>query len=138
MNENAFNSLGLKNTKNRQKILDSLTAFDYPVTAEELFYSFKMKDINLSTIYRTLNLFVEKGLVKKEINADKENVFSLVKEKDEHILVCTSCHKKVILNFCPYHDANKKIEEQTGYLIQDQNTEIYGLCSQCQKKQHEH
>ncbi len=133
MNKNAFEMTGLKKTKNREKILSALEKIDFPITAEELFYSFKQKDINLSTVYRTLNSFVEAGLVKREINANKENVFSLLKDKDEHVLVCTSCHKKVVLNFCPYHEANELIQSKTGFVLQDQNTEIYGLCPDCQK-----
>lgn len=137
MNENAFEHTGLKRTKNRQFILDVLEKYSYPVTAEEIFYSFKKKDINLSTVYRTLNAFEEAGLVKREVNDKKENVFSLIKDEDQHILVCTKCHKRVPLEGCPYHHVNEEIEKETGFVLQDQNIEIYGVCPDCQKKKHE-
>lgn len=137
MNENAFEHTGLKRTKNRQLILDVLEKYSYPVTVEEIFYSFKKKDINLSTVYRTLNAFEEAGLVKREVNDKKENVFSLIKDEDQHILVCTKCHKRVPLEGCPYHHVNEEIEKETGFVLQDQNIEIYGVCPDCQKKKHE-
>lgn len=134
MNELTFEKTGLRSTKSRRIIYEELKKFSYPVTAEEVFYSFKKKTLNLSTVYRTLNAFASSGLVKKEINAKKENVFSLYSDEDSHVLVCTSCHKRVPLNGCPYHEVNEAIEKETGFVIQDQNIEIYGLCPDCRKK----
>lgn len=134
MNENAFEHFGLKKTKNRELILKALEKQSHPVTAEELFFSFKKKDINLSTVYRTLNTFEQAGLVHREVNENKENIYSLQQEEDSHILVCTKCHKRVPLQGCPYHEVNEEIEKMTGFLLKDQNIEIYGLCPECQKK----
>ncbi len=134
MLEETFRNHGLKVTKSRIAIYKALEKKDYPCTAEELSKDIIDEDINLSTIYRTLNSFTEKGLVKLEVNERKENVFSLEKDEDKHILVCKCCHKRVPIEGCPYHKVNKKIEKETGFLIEDQNTEIYGLCPDCQKK----
>lgn len=134
MFEELFKKHGLKVTKSRLAIYEALEKKEYPCTAEELSKDMKEEDINLSTIYRTLNSFKEKGLVKLEVNEKKENVFSLEKDEDKHILVCKKCHKRIPLNGCPYHSVNERIEKETGFLIEDQNTEIYGLCPDCQKK----
>ena len=53
---------GLKRTKSRIAILGVLSKASLPMTAEDIFYGLKTKDINLSTVYRTLNSFVEAGL----------------------------------------------------------------------------
>lgn len=135
MKENAFINNGLKRTKNREKILSILKEAKNPLTAEDIFYSFQKKDINLSTIYRCLNTFEKKGMVKREINSNKENVFSLSNEEDNHILVCVKCHKRIPLKGCPFHEVNEKIESETGFHIQDQNIELYGLCKDCKKEE---
>lgn len=122
---------GLKSTKPRIDILKILEHANNPLTAEEIFSRLNNKDINLSTVYRTLNTFKENNIVKKEVNKKKENIFSLVGE-DNHILVCVKCHKKMVLKGCPYHEANEELEKETGFLIQDHNTEIYGVCPDCQ------
>ena len=134
MLEETFRNHGLKVTKSRIAIYKALEKKDYPCTAEELSKDIIDEDINLSTIYRPLNSFTEKGLVKLEVNERKENVFSLEKDEDKHILVCKCCHKRVPIEGCPYHKVNKKIEKETGFLIEDQNTEIYGLRPDWQKK----
>ena len=123
----------LKVTKPRKEILYILERASTPLTAEDIYSCLKDKNINLSTVYRTLNTFEEAHIVKKEINHNKENIFSIEGE-DSHILVCVKCHKAVKLDDCPYHEANEKLEKETGYHIHDHNTEIYGICPDCQNK----
>ena len=123
----------LKRTPSRIEILSVLEKASTPLTAEEIFKLLKKKDIDLSTIYRTLNIFAEANIVKKEINNNKENIFSLVKNEDKHILVCVKCHKTVVIDDCPYHEANEKIERETGFTINDHTTEIYGICPDCKQ-----
>lgn len=132
MNEEVFQKHHLKKTKVRKAVYAVLEKAKHPLTAEEVFSLIQEDGFDLSTVYRTLNTFAEAGLLKKEINEEKENIFAL--EKDEHILVCTECHKRIPLEGCPYHEVNEEIAKETGFLIQDQNTEIYGLCPDCQKK----
>ncbi len=134
MKENAFETHNMKKTPNRERILSMLKKSSHPLSAEDIFYSFRKKDINLSTIYRCLNAFEKNGLIKREVNEKKENVFSIVDEKDNHILVCVKCHKRIPLTGCPFHEVNEKIEKETGFQIQDQNIELYGLCKECRDK----
>ena len=124
---------GLKSTKPRIEILKILEEANSPLTAEEIFSRLNNKDINLSTVYRTLNAFEESHLVKKEINKNKENIFSLEGE-DSHVLVCVKCHRTIPLKGCPYHEANEELEKETGDVIEDHSTEIYGVCPDCQNK----
>lgn len=136
MAQNMLEKFGLKKTKPRLAILNVLEKTQLPLTADEVFFALKNKDINLSTVYRTLNAFVDSGLAKKEVNKDKENIFLLVRDEhdDHHILVCVKCHKVVPLKGCPYHEANEAIESETGFAIEDHNTEIYGVCPDCQNQ----
>lgn len=134
MNESAFELSHLKKTKSRVLIYNILQESSFPLTVEDISNKIKDSSIDLSTIYRTLTTFEKHQLIKKEVNNQKENVYSLLSNKDEHVLVCKICHRRITLNECPYHEVNKKIEEKTGFLIQDQNIEIYGVCPQCQKK----
>ena len=131
---NLLASKGLKVTRSRLNVLRVLSASSFPMTAEAVYEKLNQEGFNLSTVYRTLNTFVESGIAKKEVNVDKENVFSLDSEEDAHVLVCVKCHKKTPLKGCPYHEANEAIEEETGFAILDHSTEIYGVCPDCQKE----
>lgn len=124
----------LKKTPAREEILHVLASSNRPLTAEEVSSLLKGRH-DLSTVYRNLNSFVQKGICKSEISHNKETLYSLVSDKDEHVLVCTECHKTVILEECPYEEVNSKIEKETGFAIHDHNTEIYGICPDCLKKE---
>lgn len=124
---------GLKITDARLEIYHYLSTLSGPSSAEALFVRLRKKDIDLSTLYRTLNTFAGVGLVKKEVGPNKENLYSLAKEEEVHLLVCLRCGKKVPLEGCPYHEVNETLERQTGFEILDHNTEIYGICPDCRK-----
>ncbi len=124
---------GLKATNARKEVLRVLSSFNTPASADEVFRALLDKDPDLSTVYRTLNSFVDAKLAKREVGPNKENLFSLISEEDHHFLVCLKCGKKIPLEGCPYHDANEAIERKTGFKVHDHNTEIYGYCPDCQK-----
>jgi len=124
---------GLKVTKPRLAVLEVLLSAKYPIRVEEVYEALSSKGFDLSTIYRTLNSFVDVHIAKKEINANKENVYSLLSDDDSHVLVCVKCHKKTPIEDCPYHEANEHIEETTGFHVLDHATEIYGICPECYK-----
>ncbi len=134
MDDEIWKRCGLKKTKARQNILALLQSSDRPLTAEAIFASLPKDSQDLSTVYRVLSAFEKVGLAKKEINENKENVFSFAEKEDAHVLVCVQCKKRVPLDGCPFELVNQKIEQETGFLIPDQNREIYGLCPECQKK----
>lgn len=132
--EEVLSQSNLKVTKPRLAVLGALSSANYPLSAQAVYELVAKEGLNLSTVYRTLNSFVEAGLAKKEVNVEKENVYSLISQEDNHVLVCVKCHKKMPLPGCPYHEANEKIEEETGFSILDHNTEIYGICPDCRSK----
>ena len=129
-----FKDCGLKRTKNRELIYNILYSHSHPLTAKEIYDSLKEYNIDLSTIYRCLNSFTNNGICNAEINDNNEKQFFLEKHGDKHIIVCVKCHKRIYLDDCPFHDVNKKIEEKTGFLINDQNVELYGICKECREK----
>lgn len=122
---------GLKATPARVETLRYLSSLNAPISAEDLFERLRHNGLDLSTLYRTLNSLTSVGLVKKEVGARKENLFSLEREEERHLLVCLRCGKKIPLEGCPYHEVNESIEEKTGFKVLDHNTEIYGICPDC-------
>lgn len=122
---------GLKATPARVETLRYLSSLNAPISAEDLFERLRHNGLDLSTLYRTLNSLASVGLVKKEVGARKENLFSLEREEERHLLVCLRCGKKIPLEGCPYHEVNESIEEKTGFKVLDHNTEIYGICPNC-------
>lgn len=109
----------IKITKPRIKILNQLQK---PITIKEL-YNLN-KDIDKSTIYRVLDLFLNKEIIKIEIINNEKNY---IINNDEHIhfINCIKCHKKEKLDICP-------LNEIKNFKIVSHNISIDGICKDCQ------
>lgn len=132
-----FTSNGIKVTKQRELIFDALKHFDTPVTAEQLFLKLKSVDslINLSTVYRSLNMFVEKKLaVESFIPEEKTSVFEINRMEHKHYLICINCKKVMAIDNCPVEEYEKSLEKTTGFDIKGHKLEIFGYCPECRRK----
>ena len=125
----------LKVTKNRKIILKSLQKEENPISAEELFDKLKREnEIDLSTIYRNLNILEEKGVLLKTTNLDGINYYQINNSNHKHFLTCNNCHKKFVIEDCPIHELEEKIEKETGFIINGHNFEFTGICPDCQNE----
>src|SRR5690606_18795763 len=95
----------------------------------------KDKNINLSTIYRTINIFVSKGIaIKLNIERENKSMFQLNMIDHQHYIRCISCNKKISIDICPIIGYEYFLEENTDFHIIGHNLELYGYCSKCKDK----
>lgn len=87
INANDLQFFNLKLTKKRQQILN-LFEKSKAFSAHEIHT--KLKDLDLATVYRNLNLFVEAGLI-KEIRIDKDKVLYERIQDDHQHAKCIDC-----------------------------------------------
>jgi len=125
----------IKNTKAREQILNILKKANSPLNVDDISFKVRKYNINLSTIYRTLNTFVNNGIIKKELsNKDNKYYYSYISIKHYHILECNICHKKIRLDYCPFEGIEKDLYDKYGFEIDDENSIIYGICKECLSK----
>ena len=130
---NLLKEKNLKVTKNRKIILKSLQKEENPISAEDLFDKLKKEnEMDLSTIYRNLNILDEKGVLLKTTNLDGINYYQINNSNHKHFLTCNNCHKKFVIEDCPVHELEEKIEKETGFIINGHNFEFTGICPDCQ------
>lgn len=124
--------LGIQHTRQRASILELLKSSKTPITINEIKEGLDV-DIDLSTIYRTLLLFEEKNLIKKTILQDPlENVYDYNRQIHKHHLICLKCKKIVNIDDCPLSDYEARVAKNTGFIIQNHQLELYGICPECQ------
>lgn len=130
---------GLKKTKHRQLLLQILQDKDNLQSAEDLYLEALKSDssISLSTVYRTLETFAEHDLV-EAVQLEQENklLYELAHHSHMHHLVCTECHKVIHIEECPVKSLQETIGSQYNFTIQHHNLEFYGVCKECQTKNH--
>jgi len=125
---------GYKLTKQRCKILESLENH-FALSAEEILNLIKDNNqVNLSTIYRNLNLLLQIGLIRKTNHAGQSDHFELIRHTCSHELLCLACGDKISFSECIFTQLAKEIESKTQYQVKHHNFEIYGLCPKCVPK----
>ncbi|MGE4354192.1 MAG: Fur family transcriptional regulator [Oscillospiraceae bacterium] len=128
---------GLKTTKHRTEILAILAASDQPLAAEQVFLELKKREIsvNLSTVYRVLEVLSDKNLVLKiTIPGETRTLFEYNRMVHKHYLICLGCNKILAINSCPLGDYEKSLAKETHYFIAGHKLDIYGYCPECREK----
>lgn len=133
--EERLKSSGLKNTTRRKAILDILTESSQPISAEQIFLTLKEKNvnINLSTVYRTLESLESKELISKvNLMDDDRMLYEVNHIGHRHYMVCVTCKKIITIKRCPLKEFEKSIEEETDFNIIGHKLYLYGHCKECQ------
>ena len=124
-----------KYSKQREEVFNCIKFTKNHPTAEEVYIFLKDRNPNISigTVYRNLNLLVEKGLVKKISNSNMPDRFDYICKPHSHA-VCKSCGKVFDFNFdLDVEKFSKSIKEQTDLEIFTNEFTIYGICKNCQQ-----
>jgi Fe2+ or Zn2+ uptake regulation protein len=130
---------GIKNTKQKELILNVLMNSCSHLTAEEIHQHLKVEKIGLATVYRSLKAFVNLGIA-KEIPMDGINYYELkiYSRKPLHIhFKCTSCNIMIDIDDVDinldYIKLNQKVEQKRGLEVKDANITLLGLCKKCRE-----
>ncbi len=114
----------------RVQILRYLMEDDSHPTADCIYKNLQGSTMILSkaTVYNTLNLFVEKGLVSTMIADKFETRYDINVNQHGHF-VCRACGK--IFNF--NYDYNSMDKDLAGFKIEGEEIVLRGLCNDCNK-----
>ena len=136
-NDKDLKDAGLKITLPRLKILHILEkSREHHLSAEDVYRQLldSNEDIGLATVYRVLTQFEEAGLVIRHHFEGDQSVFELDHGKHHDHLICVKCGRVEEFVDEIIEKRQQEIAKQAGYSITDHHLNIYGICSQCQKK----
>lgn len=131
---------GCKLTMQRRSVLDVMMEHEGEhLSTEEIYDKVKSKfpEIGLATVYRTVQLFEEMGIVDRLNLDDGCSRFELAKEGSlhhHHHLICETCNKVFEVEQDLLEDIEKEIEKKYGFKIHDHNVMFYGTCEDCENK----
>ena len=137
---NIFNVLlkkkNLRSTKPRQVILQVFLLVEGHIEIEELYKRVLKKDglIGMSTVYRTMNLFLECGLAKENIHSNGKRCFERDYGREHHDhLVCTHCGKIKEFHHKSIEKLQEKVANQHFFSINSHRMTLFGKCYDCKK-----
>jgi Fur family peroxide stress response transcriptional regulator len=125
---------GLRLTPQRMAICQLLTENDAHPTATMLYAALKPQfhSLSLATVYNTLEVLVDLGVVNALGHAGDDNVHYDAETAPHVNLACIACHK--IVNFPSEHvtHMDSEISAASGYQLLGARVLYYGLCPDCQ------
>lgn len=124
---------GHKLTIPRVEILKILS-LENPISSQEAFEVLRRKgnNVDLVTVYRTLELFTDLGFIAKIQFEDKITRYELINTNEHHHhLVCIKCGEieDIAINEELFV---KQIEKKSNFKVQRHALEFYGFCASCQ------
>ena len=121
---------GHRLTRERQLLLDILSESAH-LDAEEIYRKAQktLPQIGLATVYRTLSLLKELGVVRTIDLGENHSHFELC--ADEHVhFVCTVCGR---VTDVPMPSALRSAARKRGFDVRRAKLEMFGVCDACAK-----
>ncbi len=128
---------GLENTTNRLRILEIIGNSSYPLSAHEIYETLsRTRGINRVTVYRILELLVEKKLAER-LSADDRSFRYGLAPNDKHSphphFYCTACKNMECLSPRSLDVNLHNLERTFPGLIQKTEVRLDGICKNCLK-----
>ena len=124
---------GVRATPRRVEVLEELARERDDVTAQALWSRLREHDsrTGLATVYRTLALLSEAGVVDVLSHHGGEQCYRLCGDEHHHHLLCERCHRVVEVQECGLDEWVAAAAKQHGFVATDHRVEIVGLCADC-------
>lgn len=124
----------LKLTRERIAVLNEIFSFPGHFEPELLYQRIKDAGIKASraSVYRTLNLLVESGLVEKVTRTEKGTVYEQAYGRNHHDhMICSRCGKFIEFFSQDLEQLQDAICSRNGFHGKSHTLEIRGLCESC-------
>lgn len=117
-------------TKHRKRILELFEQDgETLLNADLIFKRLETEQVDLSTIYRTLEVFLKEGIISRSMIKNTAYYY-LTQGEHHHYMICLRCHKRFEIKCLFDHMvADKSVFE--GFTPIHHDLTIYGYCSQC-------
>jgi Fur family ferric uptake transcriptional regulator len=124
---------GYRLTPARQAIINTLVASHGHITADDLaaLVHETSPQIGRMTVYRTLDLLCDLGLVRPIYQGTGAAHYVLLTGGSHHHLICNNCHRVFEFDRCGSGDLAQMLGSQFNFQVQSHLLEIYGLCEKC-------
>jgi Fur family ferric uptake transcriptional regulator len=125
---------GFRLTPQRENILSVLHDVDGLVTAEEI-YNRVLRintSVDMSTVYRTLDLLQEFDLVACVEPGDDQRRYELLGIHGPHLhLVCQACGQVIGADSEVAQDFGQRLQDEYGFVPALEHLSVPGLCATC-------
>jgi Fur family ferric uptake transcriptional regulator len=125
--------MGYRLTPQREMIVEAIAHAGGHVTAEEIYERVKgrTRAINLATVYRTLDLLVEKGLANRLVLKEGGAVYATAQHGPHIHLICRRCGRVFLAEQALIIPLGEQLQSKYHFTPDLQHLSISGLCAEC-------
>jgi Fur family ferric uptake transcriptional regulator len=125
---------GLRVTAQRQLVLDAVRDSGH-ATAEQVHDTIcdQVAGVNITTVYRTLDLLESLGLVAHTHLSHGAPVYHLAGDRGHVHLVCHRCGTVDEVTPEVFDGLRRSLEQQRGFLLDVGHVALFGICVNCEK-----
>jgi Fur family ferric uptake transcriptional regulator len=114
----------LRSTEQRRLIIDGLLRQVRAVDSR----------VGYATVYRTMKLLADSGVVQEHKFGDGLTRYELVDEQHHHDhLICLECGKITEFEEPLIEELQARVAQRYGFLVKQHKHELYGVCVECQR-----
>ena len=129
----ALKEQGHRLTPQRQLILEAIETSKGHVSAESIHarVAARFPQVNISTVYRTLELLQDLGMVRHTHFDDGIAQYHLASEAEHQHMVCRRCGDERELDVRVLDPLDHHLRERYGFVADLAHFAIVGLCARC-------
>lgn len=133
--QSAIKSRNLRMTNQRRQILQVLQESNEHLDAESIYDLVRQKDarVSLATVYRSLTLFKNLGLVSERTLGEAHRRFETAQDEPHYHFTCLSCRKVIEFNAPEIEQRIIPNIEAQGLKVIEAHLTISGYCAECQE-----
>jgi Fur family ferric uptake transcriptional regulator len=131
---------GYRLTPQRLMILAAIESSDEHISAEEIYnqVAARYPDVNISTVYRTLELLKKLGMV-YEIDLGEGRIrFHAEESGHHHHLVCQECGTVIDIDEATLSSLKDILMRDYHFQAELRHVGVFGICEKCRKKKSSH
>ena len=127
---------GYKLTAQRRSVLGAIVSSREHLTPAAVHERVKQDNprVGLVTVYRTLELFSELGLICRVHGEGKSQSYTLAPTGHHHHMICSECGAVADFTDCDLSDLEERLSQETGFEIEGHLLEFTGRCSNCRSQ----
>ena len=120
---------GYRSTSTRRAVANAIASQQRHFTAEEL--RERLPSVGRATIYRSLKLLVEAGVLCRVLLEDGNLHYQLSHRGHHHHLLCVECGASQDLLGCDIEDLLRQVSAAHEFQLSGHWLEVYGRCQNC-------
>lgn len=123
---------GYRLTPQRELILNAVDTLGH-ATPDEVLVEVRQhaSAVNASTVYRTLEVLEELGVVRHAHLSDRAPTYHTVVDHEHFHVVCRNCQRVVSVDPVMLDDLAARLRAELGFVLDVGHLTVFGACEEC-------